>query len=156
MLCKIHYRAKGGYYEKTLLFASIAFTILLFSAYNNQATPEEQGPRLTEIVRTDSVREVDIKLYGKNAYISHNQGQLYIVDITYPDKPVLKGTGYHGAGAGSGLDVFAGYAYIANNTSGPLRIFNTSIITIPRLSGIYTSDANTIIVNGRYAYIIRG
>jgi len=103
----------------------------------------------------------DIFVDGNTAYIVTSSGtgaELYIYDVSDPTNPNLLGSLDIG-GAGFGIVVADGYAYIANsNNNRELTIVDVTNPSSPNLAGIFNAptgaDGTGVTVSGNTAFLV--
>jgi hypothetical protein len=101
----------------------------------------------------------DVRVVGNYAYIADflsSTADFKVIDISTPTAPVLKNN-YNTPGNISDVDVFNGYVYAADGTSG-LRVIDVSNPSSPNLKSTYNSpgDAQDVKIIGNYAYVADG
>ena len=94
-----------------------------------------------------------LAVVGQYAYAVSDM--LYIMDISDPDNPVLKGSCE--ISNGQAVQVVGDYAYVADGSSG-LQIINISNPDNPTLTANYNTPGNAkaVAVVGNYAYVADG
>lgn len=113
----------------------------------------------------DAVNGLKIQTQGDYAYVirqsdaSDSNRDFIVVDITNPDVPKIKGS-VNLAGEPTNIAVLGNYAYVSSkNDSQELQIVDISNPDSPRQVGSFNAggsqNANGVVVQGNYAYIVR-
>jgi hypothetical protein len=98
----------------------------------------------------------NIALAGRHAYVATGSGDLRIVDISDPSKPIEVGSFPLGVD-GWGVAVEGAYAYVADGVAG-LRVIDVSEPTAPFEVGSFDTpgDARAVAVKAGHAYVADG
>ncbi|MBX4190315.1 hypothetical protein KW791_03425, partial [Candidatus Parcubacteria bacterium] len=98
----------------------------------------------------------DIQVAGRYAYVAGGGAVTTILDVSNPSFPTLVET--LTTSSASGLYVSGKYLYLADGSSGGLRIIDISNPFVPTVVGTYNTpgSAGKVYVVGKYAYVSEG